>query len=123
MDAITYNNKRYRFFNGTALTNDSQIVRCIDGVPVEPEVFHWTGYLRRDTVHNLIQCKPYLDGIRDKVMKAKSILEEHNPSLISNPNAHRFQEVYQDLKASKHEAIEKYFQKALKKYTEKHTSK
>lgn len=118
MDGITYNNKRYRFFNGTALTNDSHIVRCIDGVPVEPKVFHWTGYLRSDTIYNLIQCKPYLDGIRDKVMKAKTILEEHNPALISNPNAHRFRNIYEDLKASKHEAIEKYFKIALEKYSE-----
>ena len=123
MNRVKKNRPLDLFFNGTVLTNDSQIVRCIDGVPVEPEVFHWTGYLRSDTISNLIQCKPYLDGIRDKVMKAKMTLEEHNPSLISNSKAFRFQEIYEGLKVSKREAIEKYYQKALKKYMEKHTAK
>lgn len=116
MDGITYQGKLYQFFNGTALTNDNSLVRCIGAVPVEPRVYHWTGYLRPDTISNLIQSKPYLDGIREKVLKAKSILEEHNPSLISNGKAQRFQKVYEDLKSSKHETIEEYFQMARDKY-------
>lgn len=115
LDGITYNKKRFQFFDRTALSNDNSVIRCIDGNPVEPVVFHWTGYLRSDTITNLIQFKPCLDEIRDKVMKAKTILEEYNPALISNPKANRFHEIYEDLKASKHETIEECFQKALKK--------
>ena len=115
LDGITYNKKRFQFFDRTALSNDNSVIRCIYGNPVEPVVFHWTGYLRSDTITNLIQFKPCLDEIRDKVMKAKTILEEYNPALISNPKANRFHEIYEDLKASKHETIEECFQKALKK--------
>ncbi len=80
-------------------------------------------FLTLEDILDSLEQIDYLDGIRDKVMKAKMILEEHNPSLISNSKAFRFQEIYEGLKVSKHEAIEKYYQKAIKKYTEKHTAK
>ena len=122
INGVQYDGRWYCFCH-CMVTNDNSMVRCIDDIPTEPWVFHWTAYLLPYTIRNLIQCKPYLDEIRNKVLKAQSILEKYNPALISNPKAHRFQEIYTDLKASKYEAVEEAFQKALKKYAEEHTAK
>lgn len=112
---ITFNGHYYGFFDGAEISCDTCFSRCINGAPIDPNIFHWTGRLLPDTVTNLIECKPYLDDLREKVMKAKHILEQYNPSLIDNPNARRFQEVYEDLKESKQKEIDKLHHTAIKK--------
>ena len=74
--------------------------------------------MRTDTVSNLIECKPCLNELREKVLKAKAILEQYNPDLISNMKSCRFQDVYEGLKRSKYKKIDELVQKAIDKKCE-----
>ena len=115
IEGITYNGNYYRFFISGLRDKDTLYLRAFHGVPLEQNVFHWTGYLCRNIPSKAIACEPYLKELWEKVMKAKKILEENYPKLISNQKAEVFQRVYKGVKQSRYGVITELYRELHRK--------